>query len=143
MVIPCTSSFPKKKVSQKVFRSTLVSICGSPTLSSSGSWWPIFPNANWDCASAWMASWMIFKNCSQFKPRPVDPISNLCLLAKKCFKRKESLALRVSVFFGLKTYKIPPLQPRTPNLEPMADNGPLKDAGVGSPSWSPELRLDH
>lgn len=49
----------------------------------------------------------------------------------------------ICVFFFV-CLKAPTFQPRTPNLEPMADNGPLKDAGVGSPSWSPKLtRLDH
>lgn len=70
---------PRKSVSLLCY----CGLDGSPTLSSSGSWWPIFPNANWDCASAWMASWMIFKKSSQFKPRSICATAN-----KKCFKQK-------------------------------------------------------
>ena len=128
---------PRKSVSLLCY----CGLDGSPTLSSSGSWWPIFPNANWDCASAWMASWMIFKKSSQFKPRSICATAN-----KKCFKQKERpLALgRFFLFASKPERKFPSFQRRTPNLEPMADNGPLKDAGVGSPSWSPKLtRLDH
>ena len=88
---------PRKSVSLLCY----CGLDGSPTLSSSGSWWPIFPNANWDCASAWMASWMIFKKSSQFKPRSICATAN-----KKCFKQKERpLALGRFFFVCLKARK--------------------------------------